>query len=275
VHRPTAPWPGIAALLGGFLGCTSDEWPYQEQQDDAEDSGSSDTGMPTPAGVRIEVFEPGSPSIHYIGDDVPLIAEVRDAFELPFAYDEILWRAEGYEPTLLIGAEGDVELPPGVYDITATARLDNGDNLVATVGGVRVQTRWTGTYSGNVTMILAAMFQGIPVAPQCTGPLTLRVEHDGDTVAIGGGTCSLNALILQLDAAYTIEGTFSNGTGAGTIDYDLGGLFNLSFDWVGAFADDTFLGSFGGDTSFPLIGDIAVTGRFDAPLESPWLEELP
>jgi hypothetical protein len=275
VHRLTAPRPGLVVALGCFLGCTSDEWPPNERDDDADESGSSDTAEPTPAGVRIEVFEPRSPSIHYVGDTVPLIAEVRDAFELPFPYDEILWRAEGYEPTLLVGPEGDVELPPGIYDITATARMEDGDVLVATVGGVRVQTRWTGTYSGNVTMIMAAMFQGIPVAPQCTGPLTLRVEHDGETVAIGGGTCSLNALILQLEAEYTIEGTFSNGTGTGTIDYDLGGFFNLSFEWTGAFADDAFLGSFGGDTSFPLIGDIAVTGRFDAPLESPWLEELP
>jgi hypothetical protein len=275
VHRSTGPWPGLAALLGGFLGCTSDEWPYEAPDDEDAESSSSGGELPTPAGVRIEVFEPSSPSIHYIGDTVPLIAEVRDMFELPFAYDEIVWRAEGYGPTLHVGAEGDVDLPPGVYDITATARLDNGDNLVATVGGVRVQTRWTGTYSGNVTMIMAAMFQGFPVAPQCVGPLTLRVEHDGDTVAIGGGTCSLNALILQLEATYTIEGTFMNGTGTGTIDYDLGGFFSLSFEWTGAFADDAFLGAFGGPTSFPLVGDVEVTGRFDAPLESPWLEDLP
>ncbi len=275
MHRSVSAWPGLAALLGCFLGCTSDEWPYEEPDEGDESSGSSDTAEPTPAGVRLEVFEPSSPSIHYIGDAVPLIAEVRDAFELPFPYEEIVWRAEGYGPTLLVGPEGDVELPPGIYDITATARMDDGDVLVATVGGVRVQTRWTGTYSGNVTMIMAAMFQGIPVAPQCVGPLTLRVEHDGDTVAVGAGSCSLNALILQLDAEYTIEGTFSNGVGTGTIDYDLGGFFNLSFEWTGAFVEDGFLGAFGGPTSFPLVGDIEVTGRFDAPIESPWLEEAP
>lgn len=259
-----------AAVVSG--GCTSDEWPPDEPDANDDSSGAS-PGEPTPTGVRIEVFEPESPSIHYIGDTVPLLAEVRDIVELPFPYEDIVWQAEGYGPTLLVGPEGDVELPPGPYDITATARLDNGDHLVATVGGVRVQARWTGTYAGETSMVMAAMFAGLPISPRCVGALTLRVDYDGEQVEIGGGTCTLNAVILSFDATYELTGSFSNGVGSGTIDYDLGGLFAISFDWTGAFVEDGFLGSFAGDVSFPLVGDIAVTGRLDAALDSPWLEE--
>lgn len=265
----------LAALaLSWAPGCTSDEWPPNDDDadDDSDESGAS-PGEPTPTGVRIEVFEPRSPSIHYMGDTVPLLAEVRDAADLPFEYDEIVWQAEGYGPTLLVGADGEVELPPGAYDITATATLANGDRLAATVGGVRVQTPWTGTYSGATTMVLSAMFQGIPVSPQCIGDLTLRVDYDGEGVEIGGGSCSINAILLTFDASYEIEGEFSNGVGSGTIDYDLGGLFNLSFDWTGAFVEEGFLGTFAGDVALPLVGDISVSGRFDADRGSPWLEE--
>ncbi len=229
--------------------------------------------MPTPAGVRLEVFEPQSPSIHYVGDAVPLLAEVRDAQELPVDYEDIVWLAQGYGPTLWVGPDGEVELPPGAYDVTATARLANGDHLVATVGGVRVQTRWTGTYEGSTTMVMNAMFAGLPISPRCVGPLALRVDYDGEQVLATGGSCSLNAVILTLDATYELTGSFANGVGTGTIDYDLGGIFSLSFDWTGAFVDDRFRGTFVGDTSFPLVGDIAVEGEFDAPLLSPWLEE--
>ncbi len=261
----------VIALLGA-PGCTSDEWPPNGEDDDDDPTGSS-PGEPTPTGVRIEVFEPRTPSIHYLGDAVPLLAEVRDATDLPFAYDEIVWQADGYGPTLLVGAEGDATLPPGAYDITATAVLANGDRLAATVGGIRVQTPWTGTYSGDTTLVLSAMFQGIPVAPRCVGDLTLRVDYDGEDVEITGGSCTINAIILTFDASYEIEGTFTNGVGQGTIDYDLGGLFNLSFDWTGAFVEEGFRGTFSGDVTLPLIGDLAVTGNFDADLDSPWLEE--
>lgn len=252
--------------------CTSDEWPPNEP-DDGDASDGASPGEPTPTGVRIEVFEPESPSIHYIGDALPLLAEVRDVAELPFPFEEIVWQAEGYGPTLLVGPEGEVELPPGAYDVTATARLANGDHLVATVGGVRVQARWTGTYEGEATMVLATMFAGLPISPRCVGTLSLRVDYDGDQVELGGGTCSINAVILTFDATYELTGSFANGVGTGTIDYDLGGLFALSFDWTGAFVEDGFLGGFAGDVSFPLVGDIAVTGRLDAGLDSPWLED--
>lgn len=259
--------------MGLHVACTSDEWPPKEDQDAESDDGDEDTmPLPPPVGVRIEVFEPMSPSIHYLGDLVPLAAEVRDADELPYPFEELVWRAEGLPQTIAFGLDDEVELPPGAYDITAIAKLEDGSRLSSTVGGVRVQTRWTGLYEGNVTMTLQAMFNGISLPVNCTGALTARVDYDGETIELGGGSCSINAIIITLDATYELEAEFESGVGTGTIEYDLG-LFRLDFEWTGAFTEDALLGGFEGEFDFPLVGTIPVVGRLDAPRTTPFLEE--
>lgn len=263
-----------SGLLAFTIACTSDEWPPPEDDDDSGDEGES-SGGETIAGARLVVFEPESPSIHYIGEPVPLLAEVHDANGLVLGFDDIVWNADAVGPALHVGADGEVELSPGLYQIMATATLPDGDHLEATVGGVRVQTRWTGNYSGTATMALAVQFQGIPFAPACIGPLDLRVDYDGESVEVSNGTCSLNAIITSFDVEYTITGEFTNGVGHGTIDYDVGGLFKFSFDWTGAFVEDGFRGAFAGTVGIPLVGDADATGTFDAPRTSPWLDVLP
>lgn len=265
-----------ARLLGSLLlasACTSDEWPL-EGEVGSEDDGGSSTGEAL-AGARLLVFEPESPSIHYIGEPIPLLAEVHDEDGLVIGFDEVVWNADAVGPTLHIGADGEAVLSPGLYQIIATANLPDGDHLVATIAGVRVQSRWTGNYSGDATMRMSVMFQGIPFAPACVGPLELRVDYDGETISVESGTCSLNAIIAQFDVAYTVEGTFDNGAGHGTITYEIAGLFTLPFEWTGAFVEDGFRGGFAGTASIPLVGDADVTGTFFAPLTSPFLDVKP
>jgi hypothetical protein len=273
----------LAAGLGlaAANGCTSDEWPLagdessSSESSSSEDGGESETTAAPIDGAHLEVFEPESPSIHYIGDAVSLVAEVRGADDLPLGFEDIVWTADVVEQTLHVGPDGAVELAPGIYDITATAKLPNGDRLETTVGGVRVQTRWSGNYAGNAFLALQVDFQGIPVAPTCNGTLDAVVGFDGETIEFTEGGCTLNAIIAEFDVVYTIEGEFHNGVGEGTIDYDLGGLFMLSFEWTGAFTEDGFLGGFGGTVPLPFVGDVAATGRFDAPFVSPWLDAPP
>lgn len=261
-----------AIALVGVVACNSDQWP--PPGDDDDDSGES-SGTEGLIGARLAVFEPESPSIHYVGEPLPLLAEVHDENGLVIGFDDIVWNADAVGPTLHIGADGEVELTPGLYEIIATANLPDGDRLTSTVGGVRVQTRWTGNYSGTAVMVLAVEFQGIPLAPTCVGQLELRVDYDGETIEVQDGSCTLNAIITTFEVAYTIEGAFDHGVGRGTIDYELGGLFTLSFDWTGAFVEDGFRGAFGGPVSIPLVGSAEATGTFDAPMTSPWLDVLP
>jgi hypothetical protein len=264
---------GLALACAGA--CTSDEWPLDEDETSSTSEGGESESETTAApidGAHLEVFEPESPSIHYIGESVPLVAEVRGADDLSIGFDDIVWTADTVEQTLHFGAEGAVELAPGLYDITATAKLPNGDRLETTIGGVRVQTRWSGNYAGNAFLTLAVEFQGFPVAPTCNGTLDVVVGFDGEMVTFEEGTCTLNAIIAQFEVLYTIDGEFHNGVGEGTIDYDLGGLFMLSFPWTAAFTEDGFLGAFEGEVALPFVGTVAATGRFDAPFVSPWLD---
>jgi hypothetical protein len=264
---------GLRLVVFGAGACTSDQWP--PPQDESEGGDSSSDGA-APGGARLLVFEPESPSIHYIGEPIPLLAEVHDADGVVLGFDEIVWNADAVGPVLHVGADGEVELGPGLYEIIATASLPDGDHVSATIGGVRVQTRWTGNYSGEAIMALAIDIQGIPLAPTCVGPLELRVDYDGENIEVQDGTCSLNAIIATFDVAYTIDGEFDDGAGHGTIDYAIaGGLFTLSFDWTGAFVEDGFRGAFAGPVSIPLVGSADATGSFHAPLSSPWLDVMP
>ncbi len=267
----------VATLAVVGTACTSDEWPIEE--DESSSGEEPNPGEPDPVVAQLVVFEPQSPSIHGLGTAVPLAAELRDVLGLPLDPElvdgGIVWNTDAGGPTLLVGDEGEVELEPGVHQISATARLADGSRLVASVGGVYVQSYWTGTYEGTADLAIAVMFQGIPLTPHCTGPIALRVDYDGESIEFTGGSCSLNAVITTFDVAYTIEGSFSNGAGHGTIEYDLAGFITLSFDWQGAFIEDAFRGSFEGTVSIPLVGDAAGSGSFVAPLQSRFLEDAP
>ncbi len=266
----------VGATALGVAGCTSDEWPPSEapESDSTGDPGVDSTGSTGEGilGAHLEVFAPESPSIHYIGESIELSAEVRDFEDVPIAFDDVVWQASGVEKTLAFGREGETVLPPGVYDITATARMPNGDRLESNVGGVRVQTRWTGSYSGDVTMQLALMVMGTPVNQTCTGQLEILVGFDGEDIQVDDGTCTFNAVFATFEATYTIDGEFHNGAGTGTIDYDIGGLFNVSLNWTGAFVEDGFLGGFAGTVSFPFIGDADATGTMRADFITPWVD---
>lgn len=265
---------GAAAL--GLAGCTSDEWPVADEADSGSSGDGGDESSSGGAGIlgaHLEVFAPESPSIHYVGAAVDLSAEVRDFEDLPVAFEDIVWQASGIETAIAFGRNGEAELPPGVYEITALARMPNGDRLESRIGGVRVQTRWTGIYSGDAVMNLALMVQGTPVAPNCTGALAIRVGFDGEAIEVDDGHCTLNAVITTFDVAYTIDGEFHNGVGTGTIDYEIaGGLFTLSFDWTGAFVEDAFLGTFADTVTLPFIGDADVTGSLRADFVTPWVD---
>ncbi len=274
----------LACVLG--FGCTSDEYPPLELAEDGDgDGGDGDDDGKTDDGgddaddgayddARLEVFEPEGASIHLIGEPVPFLAEVRDAGGTPLPYTQVLWSAGFDEPTLLQGLDGEVVLDPGIYDITAVANLPNGDRLQTQIGDVRVQSRWTGAYEGDARMVLSVNFQGFPLSPVCSGPMSMRVGFDGRELDIEGGSCTIDVIITQFSATYTITGELTDtGTGSGTISYDFGGLFGLDMDWEGAFVEHGFAAGFSGTTSIPLAGSADVSGSLLTTLVDPYIDE--
>lgn len=263
-----------AGLVACGVSCTSDEWPPASLEDDDDDEGGSSTGDDDALYdvAQLEIFAPEAASIHAIGSSIFLWAQLRHPDGVLLSVDDIdiAWVAEGIEPTLLDTLEGDIQLPPGVYDLSVVAHLPNGDRLQTTVGDIRVQAPWTGLYSGNVALVIAIEFQGFPVAPRCDGPLEILVGLDGQNFEAESGECTLDVFITTFDASYSIEAEIDDaGIVTGTINFVFQaptGPFEIPIEWTGAFTDGAFGAGLAGSVSIPLFGTAEVSGSLQAAL---------
>ncbi len=264
---------GVLAVVVAH-GCTSDEWP--PLQDDAEDTtGTDDPGTGTSGGeldgASLRVFEPMAASIHVIGEPVPFIAEVLDAFGRPTGYDAVRWSSDQVEYTLHQGAMGEVVLDPGVHEITATTELPGGDRLVSTVGSVRVQAQSTGVYAGEVGLALTVDFQGMSLSPACRGSLEFTIDVLGETFTAEPGSCLLDVVLAQFDVSYVVQGTIVGDRIEGMIQYDFG-LFQLPIYWTGALVGEELDGAFAGTIPIPLVGEALAGGTVRARRVTPYVE---
>jgi len=267
----------VGALLLGLLAtsaCTSDEWPVTEPDGGDDDSATAgaDDDEGSVDSAHLEVFEPEGASIFMIDEAIPLLAELRDDDDLPVDFGDVVWKADAVEPTLLVGLDGEVVLPPGRHDITAIARLPNGDRLETRVEDVRVQSRWTGHYEGTATLNVEVVFMDFPLSVACQGPVEFFVDVTGEMVDIIPGTCSLSLVVLDVMASYEITGEFDNGLASGTISYDLDTLGSVDMEWTGAFIEDGFGGSYDGNVSIPLVGDAPADGVLSLRRTSPFVD---
>ncbi len=262
----------IAGILAG--GCSSEERaPYIGE----EDSGSSDDSNAIYDYAELEIFEPQSASIHLMSEPVHLLAEVTDPDGFALDVDEVLWVTDDDEPTLWTELEGDVELAPGIYDISAVARLPNGDRLRTTVGGVRVQARWTGVYAGEVVLVIVTTIPGGgPLILTCEGPLDFVVSLDGREAPVEDGECTISVFGQMFDGTYSIEmGIDAAGLAQGTADFAFTtplGPFEFPIDWVGAFYDNRFSAGLSGTVAVPLVGDAALSGSLQALNVNPYVD---
>ena len=104
----------LAWLFAGVPGCTSDEWPPVDPEDDAgadsEGGSEGDEGGDALQDATLRVFEPESASIHLIGEPVPLIAAITDRDGFPVEYDAVAWTSDLQEVPLGSTAEAAAEL---------------------------------------------------------------------------------------------------------------------------------------------------------------------
>lgn len=263
---------GALALAGVVTsGCTSDEWPPLPAEDESSEGDPEESFE----GVRLEIVEPASPSIHPLGTPVHLEARVLDPDGVRLEVDDVGW-AEDAEP-LLDAAEGDVELPAGVYQLSARARLPDGARLQAAVGGVRVQARWTGEYLGELTLGLGATLpNGAPLFLQCVGPLRLVASMDGRRADVEDGSCAIDAFGQSAQGTYEVDivvydAGLVRGTVRFAVDSPLGSV-DVPIEWAGAFYDDRFSGGLGGSVELPFIGEGEISGSLMAQRVNPYVE---
>jgi hypothetical protein len=262
----------IVAILAG--GCGDDLPTLDEGTSSSSGGESSDDAAYDFA--RLEISEPESASIHPLGEPVHLLAQVTDPAGIALHVDDVAWVTEG-ETTLLDTLEGDVELPAGLYELTAVAKLPNGDRLQTAVGGVRVQARWTGAYAGELVLLVEAEIPGGgPLTLRCEGPLEFVVSLDGRDAPVEDGACTISVLGQSFDATYAVDmviypAGLVRGTVAFAFDTPLG-AFDLPLEWAGAFYDDTFSAGLSGTADLPLVGASDVSGYLRAPLIDRYVE---
>ncbi|MEM7151941.1 MAG: hypothetical protein AAF799_03820 [Myxococcota bacterium] len=264
----------VAGLLTQTTACTSDEWPPISE--DEEGSTTAEEDDEAYEFAELEIVQPDPASIHPIGARIPLLAQVLQPDGSELTVDDVEWVSDDSDLPLLDTLQGDVELPPGVYDLSAIARLPNGDRLQTTVGDIRVQAPWTGEYSGDVVLVISVEFQGLPLSPRCQGPLELRVGLDGRTFDAADGQCTIDVAIVSLDATYSLEAEIDDaGIVTGTIDFEFQaptGPFEIPLEWTGAFTDRAFGAALEGTVTVPLIGSADVSGYLQAPLVDPYID---
>jgi hypothetical protein len=212
----------------------------------------------------LKVHEPVSGSIHPAGAPVSVVAEVLDLDGFPLPIKDVVWRSDRLGHVLHATMEGEVPLPIGVHEIGATVRLPNGNRLVGSVGGVRVQSDATGIYVGETVLRIEMEFEGQNVQPACIAGLAFSVDMEGERMLPQTGSCTLELLLLSFDLEYDLEATIDGSAVHGTIVYDIAGFLKLPFDFDGTLVDGTFGASFEGPLTLPLVGTGWVEGRLNA-----------
>ncbi len=275
--RRDGPQAWLGTVLCLTMACTSDEWPVDPADYVADDGAGSSDGSGDGAAVAVDdaqlkIFEPASASIHFTGEPLPLIAEVTDGDGVPTDVTAVRWSTDAVDYALGTDAMSEVDLPPGIYDITAEAEAPGGDRLVASVGGVRVQSPNAGVYAGEIAMSLTVDLQGMSLTPVCRGATAITIDIRGETLTAEPGECTLDLLLLSFPAAFEVEAVLYGDAVSGEVTYTFAGLFSTSFQFEGTLFDDTLFSGFVGELAIPLIATAPATGTLVAAKLSPYVE---
>ncbi len=206
------------------------------------DTASGDTAEVEPDysqfdGASLVILEPASGAFLPYGESATFAAEVRDASGNVLAFDDIAWTSDIDGTWLLAGASvADDGLDVGTHALTAIAALPNGDRLAYTIGGVLVQSAYTGIYTGTLSVEATAEYDGTAYSAGCSGAITLVVDAYGETAA-GDAGCLLSLLGYELDTSYVFDLENDAGDLAGIAALDLS-FYQLDIDATGAITDD-------------------------------------
>jgi hypothetical protein len=211
-------------------------------------------------GATLQIVTPASGDFLAYGEPHTFEAKVigADGQELPF--EDIAWSSDEDDAWALLGANlEDDSLDVGTHALTAVAALPNGDRLAYTIGGVLVQSAYTGVYTGEIAVNLAVEYDGTSYAAGCGGAITLVVDAYGEMVE-GDAGCLLSLLGYELDTAYIFELENDEGELTGTAALDLS-FYQLDIEASGEIDDD-------GNLTMSFADDIYGLGDLDGSVEA-------
>jgi len=213
------------------------------------------------ADATLRIQQPASGSFLELEDSHEFLATLTAANGTELSTDglDIEWTSSVESSWSRQGASfTDDSLDVGLHDITAEVVLPNGDRLAHTVGGILLQSRYAGTYSGLFDTQIG--FQ--QAQANCSGTVTLIVDPYGRS-STGDATCVASLLGNSTQVHYTFDLTNASGALDGTAALDLFGFSGLQFPAQGTLdPDDGTL-----DVSFdggPASQFIAISGTAQA-----------
>lgn len=207
--------------------------------------------------ATLRIVAPTSGAFLAIEEPQTFEAELLDAAGAPLPFTDITWTSSqdaAWTPVGLVIT--DKPLDVGVHDVTAEAALPNGDRLAHTIGGLRVQSWYAGTYTGLFTADVLA--NGYTVT--CSGAATLFVDKHGEK-ATGNAECVISLNGYDLPATFAFDLDNDDGDLSGVANIDLS-FFSVPLEATGSLDRTTGVAeiAFGGD----VYGFATVDGAVDA-----------
>ena len=224
------------------------------------DTGTSGSTVDTYEGAFLRVVSPTAGSVWPLVGPVELRAELVGADGVVLEPTPIQWTTDRDVAWVGEGASVDATLDAGPHRLTARTRLPDGTGLAHSVGEVRVQSPFTGTYAGLFQVDLDAL--GLTFS--CTGSAAVSVGPWGRE-GIGTGSCLLSVLVLDLDLPLTYVFDLDIDTD-GTVTGDAGVeilLITYNFPAEGTLAPD------GDGFDVVFAGDVPLLGPIDASVAAP------
>ncbi|MSP54238.1 MAG: hypothetical protein EXR69_01325 [Myxococcales bacterium] len=221
--------PALPALLLAASGCTnamkvvnSDTGAGDlDSGDTAEGLDSGDTGADSDwheyDDASLVILSPASGDFLPWSEEATFAAEVHSADGSVMDFDDISWSSDIDGAWSINGRSvQDSALDVGTHALTATANLPNGDRLAYTIGGVLVQSPYSGIYAGTLQIDLTYDTYTFG----CAGSTTITVDAYGESVT-GDAACLLSVSGYDLDTAYILEYENLDGVLSGNSAIDL------------------------------------------------------
>lgn len=260
-----------AILLGALLaGCAPGEISVDRLDDTWGEGWATDpyatwTGTTTPSettawdGAKLTVLSPAAGDVLFVGlsHHFEAVVTAPDGTVLPV--EDIAWTSDQSANWFEVGAAFDTEdLPVGQHAFTAIATLPNGATLQHTVGAVRVQHAFAGTYAGLLDV--GGTVVQVPIS--CVGAGLLVIDRYGEE-GVGDGDCIVSILAVNVPLHLLYELDFDEaGAVSGTVGVDLLGWFTYNFDATGALDPSATLEvAFSGEV--PLMGPLSGTSTLE------------
>ncbi len=204
-------------------------------------------------GATLVVDEPQSAGIYRLISGIPFEGYVVDASGNRMAFNKLVWTPREDKASVFTGLTGSALVDPGLYTVDVVAAVPNGDNLRATIGGVRVQAYTTGVFSGDINITATTEVQGQMIETNCIGAIDFQVDMAGKVLAGGGGCTLAIPLVGTVPLDFDLTGAITDPDVAGQVLINVPFL-QLPVDWTGGFpSGDRVRGSFDADLSVFLI----------------------